>query len=225
MEQKDHLPKDRLKSAREAAGYATRQDAVSSIRGLNLNTLTSNENGNRAISRKMAQKYAEAFGVSAGWILYGDEEDATKPLEQNSPDDECDMQIPEYDVHVSAGGGALVDHETIRRTWSFSARYLSEFLGVSHSNLAIVEVRGDSMEPTLLSGDRVLINLEDRQISQSGIFALFDGGGTVVKRVEKRIGDDKNATLISDNPIHERYSVEMQQINVIGRVIWVARRL
>lgn len=67
------LPKDRLKRARAAAGYASPTDAAAAFpRDINKNTLISNENGNRTISRKAAEKYGELFGVKAGWILFGD---------------------------------------------------------------------------------------------------------------------------------------------------------
>jgi phage repressor protein C with HTH and peptisase S24 domain len=67
-------PKDRLQHARESAGYASPTEAASRLahKGVNKNTLISNENGNRAISRKMAQLYGEVFGVDPGWLLYGD---------------------------------------------------------------------------------------------------------------------------------------------------------
>lgn len=72
------LPKDRLKRARAAAGYASPTDAANAHpRDINKNTLISNENGNRPISRKAAEKYGELFGVKAGWILFGDTDDET----------------------------------------------------------------------------------------------------------------------------------------------------
>ncbi|WP_133122887.1 LexA family transcriptional regulator [Zhengella mangrovi] len=70
-------PKDRLRRARASAGYESPADAARRVRGINQNTITSNENGNRPISKKMAQVYADAFGVSAGWILYGEGEAAS----------------------------------------------------------------------------------------------------------------------------------------------------
>src|SRR6478609_3658873 len=67
------LPKDRLKRARAAAGYESPTDAANAFpRDINKNTLISNENGNRPISRKAAEKYGELFGVKAGWILFGE---------------------------------------------------------------------------------------------------------------------------------------------------------
>lgn len=66
------LPKDRLKQARAAAGYDNPTDAARAHRDLNKNTLISHENGNRPLSRQAAEKYGRAFGVLAGWLLYGE---------------------------------------------------------------------------------------------------------------------------------------------------------
>lgn len=72
-------PKDRLRLAREAAGYESPTDAARAFpRLINQNTLISNENGNRDLSRRAAEKYASVFGVSAGWLLYGEGEGPPK---------------------------------------------------------------------------------------------------------------------------------------------------
>lgn len=68
-------PRHRLQKARLAAGFESATDAARAHKGLiGKDLLISNENGNRDISRKAAEKYAKAFGVSAGWILYGEAE-------------------------------------------------------------------------------------------------------------------------------------------------------
>lgn len=133
-------------------------------------------------------------------------------------------EVAEYDVHVSAGGGALVDAENIARMWPFNPEYLQTILGLPGNQLAILEVRGDSMEPTLSSGDRIMVNMADKQVSQPGIFVLWDGGGTVIKRVEKIPGQDR-VVLISDNALHSRYEVDGEGVEVVGRVVWAGRRL
>lgn len=129
-----------------------------------------------------------------------------------------------YDVRVSAGGGSLVGDEHIKGRWPFNAEYLNNELGLENTRLAIVEVRGDSMEPTLSSGDRVMVNLSDRHVAQPGIFVLYDGDGTVIKRVEKIPGKPV-LVLISDNPLHGKYEVAANDVEIAGRVVWAARRL
>jgi hypothetical protein len=63
----------RLREAREKAGFPTPK-AASDHFGWNEHTYKSNENGIRGISKKEAPKYAKAFHVSAGWILFEDKE-------------------------------------------------------------------------------------------------------------------------------------------------------
>lgn len=131
--------------------------------------------------------------------------------------------VTEYDIRASAGDGALTSEENIRSQWPFDPSYISDFLGLPNQELAIIEVRGDSMEPTLSSGDRVMVHLADKQISQPGIFIIYDGGGTVIKRVEKIPGQDR-LVLISDNPLHTRYEISGDDVQIIGRVVWAAKR-
>lgn len=73
-------PKHRLTRAIKEAGFEKPTDAWrANKRALDIShdLLISNTNGNRAISRKTAEKYARVFGHTAGWYLYGDLESAT----------------------------------------------------------------------------------------------------------------------------------------------------
>lgn len=136
------------------------------------------------------------------------------------------VTVPEYDVRLSAGGGQLVEAENQTGAWQFSRRYLVEELRLSPANLAIVEVQGDSMEPTLRTGDRVLIDHSDRNPARPGVYAIWDSNATVVKRLEKvPASDPPMLVLISDNKSHNAYTVPAELVNVIGRVVWFARRL
>jgi len=72
-------PKDRLMLAIREAGFEKPTDAWRDNKralGISQDLLISNTNGNRPISRKTAEKYAQVFGHTAGWYLYGDDENA-----------------------------------------------------------------------------------------------------------------------------------------------------
>lgn len=133
--------------------------------------------------------------------------------------------IPEYDVRASAGGGFIVDDETLKGKWPFSRHYLEE-LRLTTASLVIIEIRGDSMEPSLRSGDRVMIDTRDRNPAQPGIFCLWDSDGTVIKRVERiPTSDPVRLRLTSDNPLHSAYEVGAELVNIVGRIVWYARRM
>jgi DNA-binding XRE family transcriptional regulator len=63
-------PEDRLKWAREQAGFKTATDAAHRY-NWNENTYRSHENGTRGISKRAAAKYAKVFKIPVEWLLYG----------------------------------------------------------------------------------------------------------------------------------------------------------
>lgn len=147
--------------------------------------------------------------------------------------------IIEIDVRGGMGGGGeapltvtsdahgtttMVDD--VVGNWSFPGSYLNAELRVKSDAARIIEVQGDSMEPTLSSGDRVMINTADTRPSPPGIFALWDGFGVVVKRIEHIPNSNPPTIRIkSDNPHHGEYQRTLDEVNIIGRLVWYARRL
>jgi phage repressor protein C with HTH and peptisase S24 domain len=136
------------------------------------------------------------------------------------------IYVDEFDVRASMGPGSLVESEAVVGQWPFPSPYVRHTLNLNGNSLSVIEVRGDSMEPTLRSGDKIMIDHDDCAVAQPGVFALYDGNATVVKRVEKIVGSDPpQLMLISDNPAHGRYPVLSEQVHVAGRVVWFGRRL
>lgn len=136
------------------------------------------------------------------------------------------IAVPEFDVRLSAGPGALTGDEPAIDVWNFSRRYLVDQLRLNPATLAVVEVVGDSMMPTLWTGDRVLIDHNDRNPARGGIFAVWDTDATVVKRLERvPQSRPRQVVLISDNKNHNQYTVSEDELVIIGRVVWYARRL
>jgi phage repressor protein C with HTH and peptisase S24 domain len=217
----------RLKAARVAAGYKTAKEFADK-HGLPQPTYANHENDKRGLRRQTARYYADALDVTVEWLLDGKEsagdEHSEKPRAKAAKDGQ--QEVIEYDSRLSAGGGRNHDHEHVRASWSMPTEYLRYELGINSANFGILETVGDSMDPTILSGDRVMVNFDDRTPSPPGIFALWDGLGTVIKRVE-HIPNSEPITfrIISDNNRYDSYERTADEVNVIGRVIWRATRL
>lgn len=182
-------------------------------------------------------KLAQALHCSADYLI---REDASPPnddhlfelggvLESPSAFEHMptqQIQVPEYDVRASAGGGYIVDQEVIKDVWQFSRRYLVDELRLQPERLMVIEVEGDSMFPTLHSGDRILIDHGDQNPGKDGIYVTWNGQATVVKRLEAvPYSDPPQVVMISDNKAHNAYTVNADLIRVVGRVVWYARRL
>ncbi len=148
--------------------------------------------------------------------------------------------VPEIDAILgagSAGDGATevwspdgentFSADVVRDIWGIPDSYLSGVLGTNKRRVRIIEVRGDSMEPTLEPGDRVMVDLGDRHPSPDGLFGLWDGLGVVVKRLEHiPYSDPTRFRIISDNTErHSSYERLGEEMNIIGRVIWLARKM
>ena len=64
-------PSERLKEAREAKGIPSAREAARRY-GWSPDTYAQHENGTRGITRKAADRYSAALGVSPAWLLTGE---------------------------------------------------------------------------------------------------------------------------------------------------------
>lgn len=85
--------------------------------------------------------------------------------------------------------------------------------------IMVLEVVGDSMSPTLDSGDRVLVDTTYSKPTPDGIYVIEEGDGPMVKRLQLvRRSDPPEIRIISDNKHHEPYTLRLDDIRIIGRV-------
>jgi phage repressor protein C with HTH and peptisase S24 domain len=135
------------------------------------------------------------------------------------------LPIAALEMRPGMGGGGyedLADATTVL----FPRRLIRDQLGARAEDIRCVEVEGPSMLPMLESGDQVLVNIAKRNPSQPGIFCLWDGFGIVCKLVERIArSDPPRLRIISANPVFGPYELTEDEANIIGRVVWFARRL
>ena len=77
----------------------------------------------------------------------------------------------------------------------------------------------------LASGDRIVVDTNQRVPVPSGIFVVWDGLGLVAKRVEHVPNSDPPKVIIkSVNPDDQTYERDAEEVRIVGRVVWSARR-
>jgi SOS-response transcriptional repressor LexA len=137
------------------------------------------------------------------------------------------VEIPEIDVRASAGPGAMHEGlEDTKATWLFPEMFVRHELRAAPEHLRMIAIDGDSMEPLLSSGDRILLDTSQRIPVPPGIFVIWDGMGLVAKRAEHIPNSDPPRIVIrSANPEYSAYERNADEVNIVGRVIWSARRL
>jgi phage repressor protein C with HTH and peptisase S24 domain len=177
------------------------------------------ENGSRGITPGAAARYGLAFKVPPEWILFGGDLSDTRVAVPAVSALTADL-VNVYNVAASAGFGALVGEESVVDRLAFPHGYLRHITSANPKNLAIISVKGKSMEPTLSDDDIVMIDLTKTDLSYDGLFVVRDGGDSLlVKRISR--GPRRGTVLmVSDNPHYPNQERAFEDVDVVGKVIW-----
>jgi len=130
------------------------------------------------------------------------------------------LRIDELDVRAGAGAGLVGTPERVVAEWQVPTGIVRGYSTAPAAELRIITVIGDSMEPTLLPGQRVLVDTGDRMPSPPGIFVVWDGLGLVVKRVQLLAhSEPPRVKIASDNTKYDAYERTLDEAYIQGRVI------
>lgn len=129
------------------------------------------------------------------------------------------LRVPRLGVSASAGPGAFVDSEVEVGSDMIDPALVRQ-LGLRAGHAAIIRVRGESMEPGIISGDHIIVDTADRTPgARGGVFVVRIDDTVMVKRVARRNG---GLRVTSDNPL--AMPVPDGPVAVVGRVVWQMRR-
>lgn len=109
---------------------------------------------------------------------------------------------------------------------SFSKRWLSGQLSADVAALSLFHITGDSMSPTLQSGDVVLINQNHVTPTPAGLYVIREGTSYCARRLECRHEQGTATVRIGcDNDYYSSYERTLEDVAILGRIVWVARTL
>ncbi len=136
------------------------------------------------------------------------------------------MPVPRLNVGASAGGGALTEDDQTEAVFAFDPRWLRRLSG-SPQQLALIQVEGESMLPTLAHGDDIMVDPSDAgERLRAGIYVLRRDGMLLVKRVQPTAGKPGHADIVSDNQAFPSdAAVPLAGLVIVGRVIWSGRKI
>lgn len=132
-------------------------------------------------------------------------------------------QLLRLDLSLPMGPGATVDDYVEEEPIEFDLGYLRAITRTPVHRLRMARGVGDSMMPTLLSNDEVLIDTTQNSLLHSDrIYACAINGGAAIKRL-RPIEGGKRILVISDNKTIDPYPVDAHEVAIWGRVIRFAR--
>lgn len=215
---------ERIREAASIKGMNIKE--FSEALGVSYRTVQNYISGERGIGSDFLAAAAERLGVSATWILTGVGAPLITPEHPNEclPDGKNTVsdfeQIPRYQVDAAAGHGATVEDEAVSGHYAFNRKWLTR-RNLNPKNLAVISVRGDSMEPRLRDGDLIVLDKSQTDIADGRAFVLRLGTDLVVKYIQ-RLGASR-ISLLSANTFYPPREIDLDKIDgeaeIIGRVV------
>jgi phage repressor protein C with HTH and peptisase S24 domain len=180
---------------------------------------------------------ADKSGIPLEWWMHGDLPPPT-PVKRQEPEAVSRrveqpladyVAIPLYNgVRAAAGNGAVVEHETPDDALVFKEQWVRVELGARPQDLYLIRVAGDSMEPTLRSGDVILVDRRATRPDREGVYIMRMNDMLLVKRLQALPGG--KVRVISDNAAFTAFDLQTDDLEggdvvIVGRVVWTGRRM
>ena len=177
------------------------------------------ENAETEVGREKAKKEWEAFqerSRAAGLHAGDDGESVLAEL----------AFVPFLENDLAPGHGAAAQGERAKSSLPFRLDWIKGELRRNVEDLVLVEVRGESMVPTLWPGETVLVDRTVTQAETDGLYVLRIGDSLFVKRVQRLA--DGSIEVSSDNPSYRPFRIGGGEPSgpqaILGRMVWGGRR-
>jgi phage repressor protein C with HTH and peptisase S24 domain len=215
---------ERIAELRNARGLS--QTQLAKLSGLSQATIGKLESGISSGSSHL-HKIARALGTTSEY-LSGEVDDPEKgampaPTPAVLADQLGLAEVREIDLRFGMGATELEIPVTtsIRH---FSRAWLRQYTGASPEHLYFAQGIGDSMAPTLLDSDLLLIDASEQALHMADkIWAVAYGNSGMVKRLRQM--PDGSVKILSDNPMVSEEIAHDGELHVLGRVVAIVRKI
>lgn len=160
--------------------------------------------------------------IPAALVGAGEPEKAAPPNDHDGYDKDS-VRIQEWNYSYGMGGGTYLDLPVTGEKHQFSRSWLRQFTNAPPDKIFIASGTGDSMTPTILDADIVIVDTSERTIRAGDkIWAIAYGEVGLIKRV--RPMPDGSFKMLSDNPVVDAETAYDGEMSVVGRVVAVIRK-
>lgn len=122
-------------------------------------------------------------------------------------------------ISLPVGNGSISGHKVVGE-WLFPTEFMRNEAKASPTQSFIMEIVGDSMQPTYTPGDRVIVDLSQNSMTSDTVYAISDGHcEPQIKRLQRvPFSDPPQVIIISDNPNLQSFTVDLERLTIIGRI-------
>lgn len=199
---------ERLRHWRLEQGFT--QGELGNRLGMTQSAISDLENGRRKISTGFLQRLCKHFNLEEDYFF------------QTVQEEDVEM-VPLMEARPYCGMGGEETSGRIQGSHPFRSDFLAR--KGQPKRMRLFRLVGDSMSPTLLEGDMVMVDLSQRHVASGRIYMIRIGPELAMKRLEHRPGgvlliksDNRN---YSDIVINTRE--EAEDVEVLGRMVWSCR--
>lgn len=154
-------------------------------------------------------------------------EEGDGPVEQEVARRDDLAYVRQVDIRYAMGDGSTIEDHPDATLVPFNLGFLHSLTRAPLERLFLVTGHGDSMEPTLLKHDLILIDTTDRMLGIGDqIWALEYAGSGYIKRLRrvKRDGEVK-VLILSDNDRVPPEEADPEDVHIVGKVVWIGRQM
>lgn len=173
-------------------------------------------------------RIARELGTTAEWLTGETDDPSEGALPIPTSDDIAHqvggVRIKEIDLDYGMGATWIDGVPVTEIERVFPADWLVQFTRASPQYLFFAHGAGDSMMPTILDRDIVLIDTTQQTLNMADrIWAVAFGGAGMIKRLRPQ--PDGGVRLMSDNPSIRDEVAYDGELSIIGRVVAVMRKV
>lgn len=134
------------------------------------------------------------------------------------------VDIVEFELAYGLGATFIDSGHVSGKVRTFTREWLRYFTASPFASLMFARGIGDSMMPTVLDADLLLIDTEQRTPRQwDQLWAVEMGGMGMIKRL-RPTKDGTGMQIMSDNPVVPSDIAYDGEMNIVGRVVAIVRK-
>jgi phage repressor protein C with HTH and peptisase S24 domain len=225
MSNPSRINADRLKAEMDRHGFS--QSSLARVIGVSQATIARLATG-AAFGSTHLHRIARELQTTPAYLT-GETDDPSEgalpvPTAQSIAAQLGSVLIPQLDIGYSMGGGSVFEDYVQQAEVAMPQDWLRPLIKGRFDELFVARGEGDSMMPTLMDGDLVVVDTAQRQINkQDRLWCLSYGDLGMIKRVRKL--PTGGYEIMSDNPTVTSITAYDDEMHVVGRVVWIGRRV
>ena len=191
------------------------QNEMAEIIGISRSTYTGIEKGKATLTERNKMLIIDKLNVNPIWFETGEGEmlksNFTQSDVRNVDTQTMNwIQIPFIPVHARATFAETFETEI----HELSTLTIPRLPGINYENGKVFEVDGDSMDPTLITGEQVFceyVDPADWKYITGPVVVAFGNNLIVVKRIKENNLSNGELTLWSDNEMGGKFTLHTEQ--------------